>query len=286
MANLKGSSFDKQIRDANFRLAAYGEPKGDDHKTHSNAQGEKREMYLNDFKQFAEDNGLEGKMNELMTPGNLDKFLEERLEGLQANTIENYASGFKSLLDGLEEQNITIPREDYDFTEKGQELALEAPEIEQEIRGLQGQEEEIFDSLFEKSHELGTLAQLQLEEGFRISEAQEILTNPDKYIKTAPDGSHRLEDVVGKGGHIYSPKEISQDLASKLNNCNEIPSQSTYNRELKEFNVSSHDFRFQYAKNEYERLEPTMPKEEALLTISEELNHHRAEITEYYLSRT
>ena len=54
MGNLKGGSFDKQIRNALIRLDARGQGryKTDSRKTHSNALAKKREMYLKDFARF------------------------------------------------------------------------------------------------------------------------------------------------------------------------------------------------------------------------------------------
>lgn len=48
MANLKGSNFEKQIRDANFRLAAFGEKRHgtNSHLTHSDSLRVKRDSYL------------------------------------------------------------------------------------------------------------------------------------------------------------------------------------------------------------------------------------------------
>ena len=51
MANLKGGSFEKQIRDANFRLDAFGHSRhaNNSHKTHSDATRIKRDGYWKDF---------------------------------------------------------------------------------------------------------------------------------------------------------------------------------------------------------------------------------------------
>ena len=61
MANLKGGNWDRQIRDANFRLAAFGQKRNgmNSHRTHSTATRKKRKNYFSDFKRFAEEKGLD-----------------------------------------------------------------------------------------------------------------------------------------------------------------------------------------------------------------------------------
>ena len=54
MANLKGGSFEKQIKDAFHRLEAFGVGRVDknDNLTHSDKLAEKREMYLKDISDY------------------------------------------------------------------------------------------------------------------------------------------------------------------------------------------------------------------------------------------
>lgn len=70
MANLKGSTFEKQIRDALIRLDARGTKRiGDarfDGLSHSHAVFEKRKQILEDFAQFLTIEGYSGKMNAFM----------------------------------------------------------------------------------------------------------------------------------------------------------------------------------------------------------------------------
>ena len=106
MSNLKGSTYQKNLRDLNFRLFALGEKKGNDKLTHSSAMLEKRNMYMQDFIKFLEDRGIEGKLNLQLKEENLNSFLEERLQGLALCTQENYLSGFNSLIGALYDKNI------------------------------------------------------------------------------------------------------------------------------------------------------------------------------------
>jgi integrase len=66
-----------------------------------------------------------------------------------------------------------------------------------------------------------------------------------------------------------------------------IPHYNTYNKDLKEAGINrSHDFRVTYAKDLLEnKLEQGISYQEALKEVSEEINHHRVEMTEYYLAR-
>ena len=92
MASLKGGSWDKNIRDANFRLSAFSQKRRgtNSHRTHSNATRVKRDRYLSDFRAFAESKELEGKLNELMNEDNMTVFFAERLDGLSYSSKEDY----------------------------------------------------------------------------------------------------------------------------------------------------------------------------------------------------
>ncbi len=110
MANLKGGSYDKQIKDAFHRLEAFGKGRhgNNDHFTHSDGIATKREMYLKDYREFSEQNRFTEKLNKTMTNENIERFLNQRLDGLKTSTQENYTRGFSSMLEGLKEANITV----------------------------------------------------------------------------------------------------------------------------------------------------------------------------------
>lgn len=286
MANLKGGTFEKQAKDAFHRLEAFGVGRvgKDDHLTHSDKLAEKREMYLRDVVGYFERNEMEGKLNTLMTQENLQSFFSERLDGLATKTQEDYLRGFSSMLQGLEEKNIYIP------------IHIEAPDyFDTEVSQIKDQADttienryidnapDIISHLYENRYISGLLAETQLELGIRKAEAFELISNPEKYIE---DGI--VSGLVGKGNHTYEDKEIPFELEQKiLSYEGSLIDKSTYYRDLKECGISSHDLRFTYARDSYEeKIASGMSEIQAKLEVSEELNHKREEITDYYLSRT
>ena len=286
MANLKGGSFEKQIKDAFHRLEAFGVGRVDknDNLTHSDKLAEKREMYLKDISDYFTSQNLNDKLNTLLTKDNLDKFFNQRLEDLSTKTQENYLRGFSSMLKGLEQQNINIPvhLEDKDF-------------FDDKVKGIKDQAETIIENryidnvkdviknLYEDRAISGLIAQTQYELSIRQAEAFELIKNPNKYIENG-----RVENLIGKGNHSYDSKEISFELEQKLlNNQKQLISKSTYYEDLKKYNISSHDFRFTSARDKFEeKINNGISEKEAKLQISSELNHKREEITDYYLNRT
>ena len=104
MANLRGGTFEKQIKDAFHRTLALGEGRHmkEDNFTHSLALAQKREMYLRDFKEYLKQKGItEGKLNTYMTEQTIRDFLEQRTEHLNPKSALDYTTGFNSLLKGL-----------------------------------------------------------------------------------------------------------------------------------------------------------------------------------------
>ena len=286
MANLKGGSFEKQIKDAFHRLEAFGVGRVDknDNLTHSDKLAEKREMYLKDISDYFTSQNLNDKLNTLLTKDNLDKFFNQRLEDLSTKTQENYLRGFSSMLKGLEQQNINIPvhLEDKDF-------------FDDKVKGIKDQAETIIENryidnvkdviknLYEDRTISGLIAQTQYELSIRQAEAFELLKNPNKYIENG-----RVENLIGKGNHTYEAKPISFELEQKiLNNQEELISKTTYYNDLQKYDISSHDFRFTSARDKFEeKINSGISEKEAKLKISAELNHKREEITDYYLKRT
>lgn len=286
MANLKGGTFAKQCKDAFHRLEAFGVGRvgKEDNLTHSNELALKRVMYLKDISSYFQENEIEGKLNQLFTRENLDSFFNERLSDLASSTQENYLRGFSSMLKGLEQQNITVPihyeDENY-FDEYVAKIKDEADTIIENryIENVEG----VIKELYEERYISGLLAEVQYELSIRQEEAFELIRNHETYI------DHGMVDgLIGKGNHIYEPKPIAFALEQKiLANLEDLISKTTYYNDLQKHDISSHDFRFTSARDKFEKLvDSGISIKDAKLKISEELNHKREAITNYYLSRT
>jgi len=290
MANLRGGTFEKQIKDAFHRTLRFGEGRHlkNDNFTHSIALAEKREMYLRDFKEYLEQKGItEGKINQYMTKDTIQDFIEQRTINLSPKSALDYTTGFNSLLKGLEQANITIPanpsRDDFlkDFREVFRE-EMKQLEVEN-ARYIQNVEQKL-DALREIRYESYVIAKIQYETGFRINEALEVAKNFSNYYNPY---TNTLEGVIGKGNHQYAPKPISYQLVQEIQKMEHIPHYNTYRQDLKEVGINrSHDFRVTYAKDLLQqKLEEGKEYKEALREVSKEINHHRPEMTEYYLNR-
>lgn len=286
MANLKGGTFEKQIKDAFHRLEAFGVGRvgKSDNLTHSDKLAEKREMYLRDITSFFKSKNLNDKLNTLFTKQNLDNFFNSRLENLSSKTQENYLRGFSSMLQGLEQQNIYIPLhlEDKSFFDDRVKIIKDESDIIIENRYIHNVDD-VIKGLYEDRYISGLIAQCQYDLSIRQSEAFELVKNPTLYLD-----SGYVVNLVGKGNHRYIPKQISFELEQKLlNNEYSLIDKSTYYQDLKSYDISSHDFRFTSARDKFEdMLKSGISQKEAKLKVSQELNHRREAITDYYLKRT
>ena len=286
MANLKGGNFEKQMKDAFHRLEAFGVGRvgKSDNLTHSDKLAQKREMYLRDITSFFKSKNLNDKLNTLFTKQNLDNFFNKRLENLSSKTNQNYLRGFSSMLQGLEQQNIYIPLhlEDKSFFDDRVKIVKSGADIIIENRYINNVND-VIKNLYEDRAISGLIAQTQYELSIRQSEAFELVKNPTLYLD-----SGYVVNLVGKGNHRYEDKEISFELEQKLlNNSYDLIDKSTYHSDLKNYNISSHDFRFTSARDRFEeKIKSGISEKEAKLQISQELNHKREAITDYYLKRT
>jgi len=285
MANLKGGTFEKQCKDLFHRLESFRKSRHgkSDHQTHSDKLAEKRTMYANDFKDFLERNNIQEKMNIAMTSENIKAFLDERLEGLKANTQENYIRGISSMITGLRESNITVPCDRSVFDNKTAEIkATAAPDTRTGL-AINNLNEKI-EQLYTKRFESAVVSEVLKDLGIRVSEGYELVKNIDNYYN-ANNGT--IENLVGKGNHIYNPKNISSELIEKIKMCDTLPSQNTYRNDLKEIGINNpHLIKFTYAKNEFEKkINDGIEYHQALRELSQELNHSRENMSLFYLGR-
>ncbi len=289
MGNLRGKGFDRQIKNAMCRLSAIGKRRyGTDSKlTHSLALGVKREMYLKDFVKFLNKKNInEGKLNLFFKEEYISNFLNERLENLSPKSSLDYITGFNSLLSGLEQTKVNVDPNAHNV------LKEYTQDYRQEFNQVKGSFETgraitdikaFLHDLEQVRESSAILAELQISTGFRASEALEVAKNFDSYYNPL---NSEIMGVKGKGGQEYFAKTISEKLAYKLSNLQEVPKYSTYYQDVKNLEHKTHDLRITFAKNLYEELrENGFSHREALKLTSKELNHHRESITLYYLNR-
>jgi hypothetical protein len=289
MAQLKGKTWDKQIRDVNFRLAAFKEQRNgaNSNKTHSDSTRVKRDGYLSDLKKYAEEHQLEGKLNQLMSEENLTNMLNDRLDGLSFSTQEDYIRGWSGMVQGLQSANVDISLEMPYFNAlvaDYKEEAIGNGEVIGEPKAVTTPFHPTYVS-GQLSEPLSVVAQLQYETGVRVSEAYAVIQDLEKYLD-----SLKLLNIIGKGGQRYQAKIISLELKLMLLRLQEqqvkLPVQSTYYRQLQNFGMSSHDIRAFYSKELYEqKVEEGSSHVQACLFVSKAINHHRIQITVYYLAK-
>ena len=285
MPSLKGSTFEKQQRDMNFKLFSLSTKKGNDSLTHSEALLIKRDMYFKDFSNYLESRGLDGKLNLLLNEENLNGFLEERLQGLALSTTENYLSGFNSLLSAFKGVNITLGVSESYFKDKYKDIKASTPQNQEGVkRGLQS--DNILGDLKQIRYESFVISKLMLNHGYRISEAMRIVNNPNKFIKPLSNGDYKVVGVVGKGGKIYHSKTLKHKDYQLIKNMKKIPSKQSFNRDLKKININlrAHDFRYQFARSLFNKVIAKSGYDKALKIVSKALNHNRTSISLLYIT--
>ena len=142
------------------------------------------------------------------------------------------------------------------------------------------------ENIAKENYSASIISKVQIEMGYRVSEAVEVVKNFSKYFDSV---SNTIKNVSGKGGHIYSSKPISSSLITKLKllSGEKIISQRAYQKILSKFEVKSHDFRFTYAKNLFAMcLNSNISYSDSLSFVSKNLGHKRKFMTLYYLKRS
>lgn len=287
MANLKGSSFQKQIRDALIRLDARrikrtGNARFDG-LAHSHAVLEKRKQILKEFARFLDAEGFFGKLNLLMTPGIIEIFLIQRTSTIALSSIENYIANFSALVKGLRLKNITIAEStDYEFFQRlKDQLGRPNPTVFQTGRYM---DENAVQTMRERlPHRSRVVAFIQYKLCFRASEALLIANSPKKYLFNLT-----LSGVKGKGGQVYPDKPIDAELADLINSATPI-SRSTYYRDQRKALQGKnrpHDLRLSHICDLYDSLRDAGESHEQSMTkASKASNHHRSSVTGGYQAR-
>ncbi|MCX6075260.1 MAG: hypothetical protein NTW78_00015 [Campylobacterales bacterium] len=268
----------------NFKLFALGTKKRGDSLTHSKALLTKRDMYFDDFANYMESQGIEDKWNLLLNEANLNGFLEQRLNGLALSTVENYLSGFNSLLSAFKEINIMVGVSQNYLKNKFNDIKQTTPKnINIDKRGLQSNT--VLNDLKNIRYESYVIGKLMLTHGYRISEAMKIVHEPQKYVKLLSNGDYKISGVSGKGGKIYHDKILNHNEMQLIKNMANIPSKAAFHRDLKQIdsNLRAHDFRYSFAKNLFNEKVVEVGYKRALEVVSKALNHNRSAITKHYL---
>lgn len=287
MANLKGSTFEKQAKDARIRSDARGTKRTGnarfDGLAHSHATLAKRCQLLGDFTRYLLCEGFEGKMNKFMTPDIITKFLKDRTSTMSLSSIEDYISNFSALVNGLRLKNIYIAEKtNYEFFQRlKDELGRPDPAVFKTGRYM---DELAIQAMCNKlPHRSKVVAIIQYKLCFRASEALLIANNPHKYLVGLS-----MKGVKGKGGHEYPDKEVDSDTAEFI--CSALPiSRSTYYRDQRNaLNGENrpHDLRLTHICDLYDSLRDAgEPHEQSMLKASKASNHHRPSTTGGYQAR-
>lgn len=138
-----------------------------------------------------------------------------------------------------------------------------------------------------KDEKCRIVAELQCDYGLRVSEANKL---NDKNFK-----EYDLIEVRGKGGY-YILKRLKEDVVEKIREIIQkegkfFVSQKVYRAELekackatKQAFQNTHGLRYNYAQSKYiEYLQQGYEPLEAQKMVSEEMGHHRADITMHYI---
>ncbi len=287
MANLRGGNYDKQIKSAFHKLEAFGVGRHgkNSHKTHSDGLAKKRDEFLNSYKSFAENMGFTDKLNKTMTPENMDRFFNQRLEGdFSLKTKINYLRSYSSMLQGLKEANITIEVDKSYFDTKVQEIKTLMPtptiRTDRAIKNVNA----VIQKLYEKNYTSGVLAEVQYKLGVRIAEAYKIIQEPNKYIT-----NNLVKDLRGKANRLYAPKEISNSLVAKIEAVQNISHANTYRNHISKVTnreYTPHSLRFTHTLDTYKQgVKDNTPYNQLMKTITENLGHSRPSMSQFYLKR-
>jgi hypothetical protein len=187
------------------------------------------------------------------------------------------------MLTGLKEANVSVSCESSVFdtiTAEVKATAVPDTRINLAVSNIN----EKIEQVYAKRYESGVISEVLKDLGVRVSEGYKIVENLEDYYNPA---NGTIENLVGKGNHIYDPKTISPQLVEKIKACETLPSQNTYRNDLKEAGINNpHQIKFTYAKTAYEKkIENGVEYHQALKELSKELNHSRESMSLYYLGK-
>ena len=224
----------------------------------------------------------------------IESFIEHKIsEGVSKGTLDNYISHLSKIQIGLERIVNENGREYRAFTKEDLASVKEIVRDltpNQHVNRAYNNPNALISNLFGKEF---VCAKLQLDYGLRITEAS--------FIKENQLDGNTLT-FQGKGGYILQ-KELSPELANQIRNHMENGvfkvDQNHFRESLKEAcriegenYTGAHGLRYNFAQNTFiERFDNNLAKgmsvdeaeKEALKYTSEQMGHHREEITKHYL---
>ena len=224
----------------------------------------------------------------------VESFIEHKIsEGVSKGTLDNYISHLSKIQTGLEKIANENGKEYRSFSREDLASVKEIVRDltpNQHVNRAYNNPNALISNLAGKEF---VAAKLQLEHGLRITEST--------LIKENQLNGNTLT-FQGKGGYILQ-KELSADLSNQIKSYMENGvfkvEQNHYRESLKdacriegEKYTGAHGLRYNFAQNTFiERFEnnlsrgmsPDEAEREALKYTSEEMGHHREEITKHYL---
>jgi integrase len=260
---------------------------------HSYGSKENFSRFLSDLASFAKEKGYQNSEIRLdkITGEIFKEYLKEKIDnGISQKTVSNIISQAQKLSYALEkinnDDNVNKFADKNELIAIKNELRPSAEKIDHVNRGIENKNvEKIINNITDDKSRISAI--LQVKAGLRESEALNIkswqLKNDNKI------------EIQGKGGYhrtIRTDKDTYEKIKNYIHNEGSFKiDRNKYEKELKTAfsNVGieykgTHALRYTYAQNSFiAKISGGFESKEALRLVSEELGHHRFDITLHYL---
>ena len=239
---------------------------------------------------------------EKLTGEHVKSFLEYKVEqGVTFSTFQQYAAACEKLEVALNRYSEVNDRGNYYSFESDlkqvREVAKDVLEKTNPVRAYENPKD-LIKNLTENEHFL--IAKLQYEAGARLHEASLIKRDQLKGLDKDSFTGREIGKIgiQGKGGYVRDIN-VSADTYRELENHIKENGffgvdKDAYRADLKaaaeksgQDYTGSHGLRWNFAQERFNELQEkgNLTYEQALKQVSEEMGHHRADITEHYLRR-
>lgn len=239
---------------------------------------------------------------EKLTGEHVKSFLEYKIEkGISYRTFQQYAAAIEKLEVALNRYSEVNNRGNfYSFESYIREVREVAKEILERTNPTRAYEnpKDLIKNLTESEHFL--MAKMQYEGGARLHEVSLIKQEQLKGIDMDPFTGKEIGkiEVKGKGGYVRDINVSADTYRQVENHIREKGvfkvDKDAYRADLKsaaekseQDYTGSHGLRWNFAQERFNELQEkgNLTYEQALKQVSEEMGHHRADITEHYLKR-